>query len=285
MRNDFAVFVLTHRRAETMYTTNMLNRSTYKGKVYYIIDNEDEQADLYKKKFGAENVIMFDKQKAYENTDSMDNFNIHEAIVYARNETWKIAKQLGLKYFLMFDDDFTSIGLREIKDGVLKFYTYWDFERLFNDMVTFLERSNADTVAFCQGGDLIGGKEGGSFSSGLKRKAMNSFFCRTDRPINFRGTMNEDVVTYTTEGSRGKMFLSITNVTLVPKSTQSVKGGMTDVYLEGGTYLKSFYAVMSMPSCVKVSILASKHKRIHHRVSWDNCIPKILNEKYRKNEE
>ena len=26
----------------------------------------------------------------------------------------------------------------------------------------------------------------------------------------------------------------------------------------------------------------SKHQRIDHRIDWESCVPKILNEKYRK---
>lgn len=57
---------------------------------------------------------------------------------------------------------------------------------------------------------------------------------------------------------------------------------MTEAYSESGTYLKTFYSVMSMPSCVKVGIMGEQHKRIHHRIDWDRCAPKILDEKYRK---
>ena len=70
-------------------------------------------------------------------------------------------------------------------------------------MLKFLDVSGAATVAFAQGGDFVGGLDGGNFKKRLLRKAMNSLFCRTDRPIDFRGTMNEDVTTYTTLGSRG----------------------------------------------------------------------------------
>lgn len=45
---------------------------------------------------------------------------------------------------------------------------------------------------------------------------------------------------------------------------------------------KTNYAVMSMPSAVKISMLNSTHKRIHHKISWNNCVPKIISEKYRK---
>lgn len=76
---------------------------------------------------------------------------------------------------------------------------------------------------------------------------MNSLFCRTDCPIEFRGTMNEDVTTYTTLGSRGNLFFTICDICVLQLPTQSLAGGMTEAYLESGTYLKTFYSVMSMP--------------------------------------
>lgn len=214
--------------------------------------------------------------------DTMDNFNDHRAIIYARNECWRIAERLGLKYFLMLDDDYQSIDYRYEEDGKLKYKPSHDFDRVFEDMIQFLEVSGADTVAFCQGGDFVGGVDGGQFHKGLLRKAMNSFFCKTDTPIEYRGTMNEDVVTYTTLSSRGHLFFSYTKYCVVQLPTQSLSGGMTDAYKEGGTYLKTFYAIMSMPSAVKVSMMYTQHKRIHHRINWEHTAPKILNEKWRK---
>ena len=282
MRSDFAVFILTHGRADNVVTYHALQKAKYSGKTYFIIDNEDDQADEYRRKYGADRVIVFDKQSAYDRADTMDNFNIHSAIIYARNESFRIAKELGLKYFLMLDDDYREIDLRYAEDGKMKAKIALNYDRLFNDMINFLEASGALTVAFCQGGDFVGGLDGGNFSKGLLRKAMNSFFCRTDQPIEYRGTMNEDVVTYTTWSSRGLLFFSVTNTCVIQLPSQSLEGGMTGTYLDGGTYLKSFYAVMSMPSCVKVLVLSTKHRRIHHRIDWERCAPKILNEKWRK---
>ena len=171
MRNDFAVFILTHGRADNVVTVPAIKKAGYTGKIYFIIDDEDEQAEEYKKNFGADRVIIFDKQAAYD---------------------------------------------------------------------------------------------------------------RADTPIEYRGTMNEDVVTYTTLSSRGHLFFSNTQYCVVQLPTQSLSGGMTDAYKEGGTYLKTFYAIMSMPSAVKVSMMYTTHKRIHHRINWEHTAPKILNEKWRK---
>lgn len=282
MRNDFAVFILTHGRADQVSTLRTLQKGGYSGRWYMILDDEDEMADRYRKNFGDKHVIVFHKQAAYEQSDTMDNFHEHRSIIYARNESFRIAKELGLRYFLMLDDDYKQIDFRYAAGGKLKVKTIRNMDRIFDSMLKFLDVSKAATVAFAQGGDFVGGIPGKKFGKGLLRKAMNSMFCRVDRPISFMGTMNEDVTTYTTLGSRGELFFSFCSLCVVQKPTQSLDGGMTESYLESGTYVKSFYSVMAMPSCVRVRMMHNKHKRIHHRVAWDHCVPMILNEKYRK---
>ena len=63
MRDDFAVFILSHGRSYNVLTVNTLIKYGYTGKWYIIIDNEDDQADAYFCKYGKEHVIMFDKEK------------------------------------------------------------------------------------------------------------------------------------------------------------------------------------------------------------------------------
>lgn len=284
MRDDFAIFILTHGRAENVVTLKTLRKHGYTGKWYMIIDDEDPTADAYREKFGEDHVIQFCKAESAEKTDSMDNLNEHRAIIYARNECWRIARELGLTYFAMFDDDYTDLLFRFPVGRSLhsKSVCGESLERVFNAMLAFLDASGAATVAFAQGGDFIGGLAGGNFKKRLLWKAMNTFFFRADRPIEFRGTMNDDVTAYTTLGSRGELFFTFVDVHIIQLPTQSLKGGTTEVYRESGTYLKTFYSVMSMPSAIKVSMMYSKHQRIHHRIDWDCCVPKILNEKYRK---
>lgn len=284
LRDDFAVFILTHGRADNVVTADTLKRQKYSGKLYFIIDNEDDTAELYREKFGAENVIMFDKAAAVARADTMDNICEHRAILYARNESWRIAKELGLKYFLMLDDDYKDILIRWPEGTKLKGKSMVgpQLDGLFEAMLTFLDASGAAMVALAQGGDMIGGVNGGGYKMGLKRKCMNSMFCRTDTPVEFRGTMNEDVTTYTTLGSRGVLFFTFMRCQVTQIQTQSLPGGMTEAYKESGTYTKSFYSVMSMPSCVEIGKMGGSHQRTHHQINWDCCVPKILNQKYRK---
>lgn len=71
MRNDFAVFILTHGRADNVVTVPAIKKAGYTGKIYFIIDDEDDQAEEYKKNFGADQVIVFNKQEAYDREDTI----------------------------------------------------------------------------------------------------------------------------------------------------------------------------------------------------------------------
>ena len=149
-------------------------------------------------------------------------------------------------------------------------------------MCKLYDRSGALTVAMAQGGDFLGGKDGFGSAIRIKRKAMNSFVCSTKRPFEFVGRINEDVNTYTTLGLKGQLIFTVNVIALNQKTTQKNKGGMSEMYLDSGTYLKSFYTVMYAPSCTKISMMQSEHKRIHHKINWNNCASKIINEKYKK---
>lgn len=63
-------------------------------------------------------------------------------------------------------------------------------------MFDLLEDTNADSISFAQGGDLLGGTTSGNGMNLIRRKIMNSHFVRVDRPLTFRGFINEDVNLY-----------------------------------------------------------------------------------------
>lgn len=279
--DDFAVFILTHGRPDTIHTLDTLKRGNYSGKWYLVIDNEDKQAEKYYEKYGTERVIMFDKLAISKTFDTADLSQERRAIVYARNACFEIAKDLNLKYFVEFDDDYTSIGIRYPKNGKLSQLSCENLDEIFELMIDFLIETDALTVCMSQGGDHMGGLTG-RWKKSILRKAMNSFFCRTDRPFQFLGRVNEDVNTYTLLGSQGQLMMTVTDLMLNQMQTQSNSGGMTDLYLDGGTYLKSFYTVLYMPSAVTVQPMGTSHKRLHHKVNWKHCVPLILDERYKK---
>lgn len=281
---DFAVFILTYGRANNVKTYKTLKRFGYTGKIYLICSDDDKQVKDYKEKYN-DQVIVFSKKDYKDKFDIGDNFDDERVVVYARNSCYNIAKKLGITYFLVLDDDYTDFSYRfndELSYNKGRGYIN-KVDDIFEAILKYYKSIPAKTIALSQNGDWIGGQHSGwAKELKLKRKCMNSFFCSTERPFKFMGRINEDVNAYTLLGSTGDLFLTIPNVSLKQTDTQSNDGGLTDIYLDKGTYVKSFYSVMFCPSSVKVGMLNTERSRLHHRVSWNNAIPVILNEKYKK---
>jgi hypothetical protein len=146
----------------------------------------------------------------------------------------------------------------------------------------FVTTGAISSIAMSQGADI------GSVDVNpvMRRKCMNSFICSLDRPFQFFGRINEDVNTYTTDARRGRLFFTVIQAQLNQLQTQSNANGMTEMYLDSGTYVKSFYSVMYAPSCVKIGRLHTaaieQRGRIHHKINWHHCAPKILREEWSK---
>lgn len=286
----YAVLILTHGRANNVETFKALRDCGYTGEIYIVIDDEDAQADIYKSNFGEKNVIVFSKVKAQEYTDTADTQPQRNVVVFARNTCHQIAKDLGLTHFVEVDDDYFWFSYRKDIEGVLRQIKTHKLDAIFDAMFDFLDASGALAVAPAQGGDYIGGLNGTIWKNRLARKCMNMFFCRTDRPFKFYGRLNEDTTAYTYLGQQGKLFFTVADWGLQQRTTQMNEGGLTDAYLDNGTYVKTFYSVMYSPSCVKVSAMGDgskgvRHERIHHKVEWGKCTPMIISEKYKINDE
>ncbi len=280
---NFAAFILTHGRPDNVVTYKTLRRCGYTGRIVLVIDDEDKTGEQYKKLYGEE-VYVFSKTDAVKLVDAGDNFQNRRGVVYARNACWEIAKKLGVETFIQLDDDYGNFNHRQdynkdyIGGKLIK-----NLDDVFDSMVKYLLATPMLSIAMAQGGDFIGGKFSRTWMK-PSRKCMNSFVCATKRPFKFYGSINEDVTCYVNLGVRGALFLTTKSVALQQTQTQQNPGGLTEFYLDIGTYVKSFYSVMFQPSCVKVSVLRDNDTRIHHRVAWKFATPRILPEIYKHKE-
>ena len=281
----FAALILTHRRADRVFTYEALRECGYTGPIYLVVDTSDPEIDEYRARYG-DQVTVFDKADVAGTFDVGDNEPGMSGVVYARNACPGIAADLGLTHYLVLDDDYTYFAHRWADtrpDG--SEWLAWAYTRELDHVISmfleFLDTSGAATVAFAQGGDYIGGVSG-STRRGHARKAMNSFFVRTDRPVGFLGRINEDTTTYVVRGGRGDLFFTLTAFSLHQTDTQTNPGGLTGMYLHSGTYVKSFYTVMMAPSCTRVMAMGAHHRRMHHRVSWRHAVPQIIPARYRR---
>lgn len=286
MNNSFCTFIISHGRPDKVVTFNTLKRCNYTGPLFIVCDNEDKTIDQYKRNFGSDMVLVFDKIKYASMVDNADNFQNRRTTTHARNACFDLAKEKGFEYFLVLDDDYTSFCIVDEKQKNTTDIKAKNINDIIASVLNFLDSDDRiDSVCFMQSGDTIGGmdnfKKWNKDFPFSKRKAMNSFFCKTSRRFWFFSRLNEDVNTYLSLGNIGRLFMTIPQVLLQQAQTQATSGGMSEAYLASGTYVKSFYTVMICPSFAIATVTASM-KRMHHKISWNNAVPKIIDEAYKK---
>lgn len=291
MNRRFACFILSHGRPGRVQTVNALGRAGYTGEWYIVCDDEDETVDQYREAYG-DRVYVFCKQEWFDRSDTCDSVNSPRSVILpARNYCFELARRLGVTHFLELDDDYGRFAVRGVNGAVFAAFDKFfpgEFDNICNLYASYLDTNERLlSVCFAQDGDYIGGASGTAFLNKVRYKAMNTFFCKTDKPFMFKGRINEDVTTLVDADRRGYIFLTIGDVSVRQNETQSNAGGMTDCYTVAGTYWKSFYSVVAAPSCVKIGILRDghgkgTHARIHHNLQWDSVHPFILSEKWKK---
>lgn len=272
------MFIMVHGRPEKKWTYNSLRRQGYTGKIFLVADDLDETVTEYRKMYGDE-LLVFDKQAAARDVDAGDNTGDLRSTLFAVNTIGELARKQGMKHYAIMCDDYKGFYYKYDQRLKYKERKVGNLDSVFKALLKFYEGTNALTVAMAQNGDFLGGKDsprGWASKVMLHRKAMNTFFCSVDRPFKFVGRLNEDVNTYVLLGGRGKLFLTVPNVAIIQHPSQQQEGGLTDVYRDYGTYIKSLFAVMYNPSCVSIRSMGYKQKRLHHRVHWPTAVPKVL---------
>lgn len=282
MENKFCIFIISHGRPNDIITLKTLKKAGCQLPIYIVIDNEDKKIEDYKNKYG-DLIYVFDKKYYASLVDEYDNFNNRRTTTHARNYCFDLAKDLGYEYFLVLDDDYTEFKMRinnNLEHPTGKFLIIKNIDNVFIKTLNYYKESNFSSICYSQGGDWFGGET--NFNKKPKRKAMNSFFCSINRRFWFISRLNEDVNTYMALGKTTGVFMTIPFIQIDQQQTQKTQGGMTDSYIDGGTYVKSFYTIINRPDCTEINLMGRTNKRMHHLIKWKYATPLIINEKYKK---
>lgn len=282
MANKYAIFILTYKRPNKQMTLRTLEKSGYTGKTYLICDTGDPTLPEYKEKYG-DMVKTFDKKKALKKFDLMTNAPKFNAVVFARNALYDIARKMGLDYVVVMDDDYSVFYLSVDETCFYKRSKVTNMDRLIRAHLRFLKSAKLSTLAFAQGGDFVGGWNGTIPNDNFRplRKAMNVFFLDVNRPVQYNGVINEDSTMGVDVARRGGIVLTNTLIQLEQGNTQEIEGGLTDIYKDDGTYQKSFYTLMASPSSTKV-MYQKAVGRVHHFINGNKAYPKIISDEHKK---
>lgn len=275
MLNSFAVLIISHGRAGNVSTLDMLRQCGYGGKYFIVVDNEDNQQERYIEEYGAENVIVFDKQEYIEKVDAISTSGERKTPLFARNAVHDIAKQKGLDFYALYDDDLTNLSYRYESDGKLKAKNIQNLDSIFEEMIMFMGFANIDAMAFTNAGGLIGGLHG-RWKEGLRRQAANTYILRTDREYPFIGTYNEDMNFSLLLANAGRLVFELTAICFYAPERGSNAGGLSDTYKTKNWYYINFHSVVCCPWCCKTN------QKDNLQVSWKHALPMIINERWKK---
>ena len=92
---NFAIMIISHKRANTQLTYETLQRVGYTGNLFIIVDDEDPQLEDYKRIYG-DIIKVFSKDEMLKIADTIDNFNNKSNTLLPTIYCKVLAEQLNL---------------------------------------------------------------------------------------------------------------------------------------------------------------------------------------------
>lgn len=282
MRTDFAIFILTHGRPDRQLTYETLQREGYTGKVYLVVDDLDTTAPQYMCQY--DNVILFDKMKYVDKTDcGLSEPKINFA-VFARNAIEDIAKEMGYKFFGMFDDDVKKLRFRYEENNHLMSVEVMNLDKVIDAVLEYMEECCISTTSFSPVPAFIGGLnrfEQRTLDSGKLRECFNVIFRNSSFDVHWGLNMHEDRITSMISGLQGQiwqmlLFIQMDLGELFGKSD----GGNSSVYRSMDKFQQVFFPTLVFPNSIYVSYY---NQHFTPRVTGeDNICNKIISGGYKK---
>jgi len=277
INNNFLVFIITHKRANSVLTFTALREQGYSGDICLIVDDTDNQIVEYKQKFN--NVVVFNKQEYIDKVDTLCYPKNPNSAVYARAFVEDYARSLNLKSFMLIDDDITRFNFRYNDNGLLRSMKVSNLDDVINIYNNYLLECNLSTISFGGGASYIGGIS--CLDNNMKRRCFQCYLRNVSIPLTWVSNMNEDYISTVREGKLGKLLFELLDVGIVAKETMTgnQSGGMQEFYKQVDTFKRSFFSVISDPSSFSVQ---NKKDKFIIRCKWNNAVPKIVSSFYKK---
>jgi hypothetical protein len=286
MRNDFAVFICTHGRPHNQLTLETLLNSGYNGRWYLVVDDTDSTIQEYIDEYGADNIIIFDKNY-YINSDRFDNGDnqLHaKCILYAKRAVEDIARAYGYKYFAVADDDITELSIRYKVGNHLKRIKAKHLDDILEACIDLMD----DTTGGFGFGTVL------SYFSGVNtsfEKALHGscvlpcqFVVRNASVrVDWISWFAEDNITLLQSGCLGIKWLRILFVQqmTVPVGDPKCVGGMADTYRSHDSYTLNFNLIKQCPN--RVFLHQSRTTGILClSIKAKNSFPRLISGRYKK---
>lgn len=283
MRDDFAIFVLTHGRPNTQLTLNRLLSAGYSGRYYLVLDDQDKTIQQYIDNFGPDKIIIFDKNHYLNTIDVGTNTPSDKCILYAKAAAEDIALELGLSAFVIADDDITNFRYRYVDGDLLRSQPInMDIDTAFEAYIEFLLAT--DTVSLGFGPTLCyfaGASIFGEEKIQTLRIPYNFTFRNTKHYVNWVSSYGEDVITDMINSKVGEKWMVMPHIQfdcIAPGS--GAEGGMAETYKSHSQFKLVMYDFMYLP--VGIKPLLHQGKKWVCGIQRDRAFPKIISDSYKR---
>lgn len=273
------IFIPSYHRPDNVKSAKYLVGLGYPAdKIHIFLDSETDDKAEYE-----ENVVkglgcqlhVFDMDEARRRYDYVHRASkSRRSAGQARNMFMDFAKEHGIDFYLVMDDDTENYQVRPF-GKYFRCARVNDLVESFAAMRDFMLSHHIGLFGFSQTGDIYSNEFDPKF---LRRKVMNTTFVvpslvyRGERGVQdddtslFAGVMNEGYFT----GSLAS------GIVLIQTPSATAPGGLTDLYNECKLLNKSLVTPIQFPSAIWAEKQKMNGGRIHHRINYRFLFPKIL---------
>jgi hypothetical protein len=249
----FAVFILSHKRADRVETYSTLRNSGYTGEIYVVIDDEDPQQLLYQERF--ENILVFNKSKWIESTDTVTNDKKKSSPVYARNYIEFKAGEMGYDAYIVMDDDIINLRFRYVENYVAKSQALKSsLDEVLEAYINYLLTANIATLSFATVMVYAGGVHS---EADMVRLASHRYTCQIHMrnlafPVDWISLANNDSISANNTAKLGYLWWALPFIVYDSPKMNTLPGGMKEVYDGVSEFRRAFMSTVVSPSVCRV---------------------------------
>lgn len=280
---NYVTFITSHNSPNECKTLDVLKSLNFNTSYYIVIDDEDTQISRYREIYG-NNLLIFNKLKYIEYTDTILTPKSHCSAVYAKNFIEDFCKENNVEAFIILDDDLKSLRFRYLEDEHLKSKKVIDVNKVFSCYVDYMIDCNIDGLCFGIH-SMYMGKE---LLPNSKRFMSNIYFRNGKRKMEWTSTIYDDFNSCICLSNHSYIFLMLPFVQMEfepqyfqlqnMRSNKFREGGLVELYDNYDSFNRAFISVIINPS----GSLTYKNKLVYMMYTVSNkTFPKIISSKYK----
>ena len=271
------IFIPSYHRPENQKTVRyFLNIGYEANKLHVFVDDEADDVEQYRailEPLGV-NLYIFNMSEARRRYDYVHRVSVsRRSAGQARNMFMDYAKEKGIDFYMVQDDDTSSYQMRW-KGKYTRMADLNDIIYYFDEVEKLMRKYRIGLFGLSQTGDLYRQEE----LKVMRWKVMNTtFYLMPYIYRGERGVQDDDTSLFAGIYNEGLFTGSLASGLVLNQTlSATVKGGLTDLYNECKLLNKALVVPIQFPSAVLAERQPMNGNRIHHRITKKYLAPCII---------